>query len=1013
MMLGLRGRARERNRAAGPSEKPYRMSRTDEDYPLVRVPHGARYPWFNVAVQRFGQLSDLTQFLLGATLGAGLSFWGAFWAFTLGSVILEVICIFVGIAGMREGLSTSLLARWTGFGRYGSSLIGLVVAVSLFGWFGIQTAVFAAGLHSMIKYLPLWLWCIITGLGVTVLVLKGFKAMGWTAFVTVPAFLGLAGWAMSVQISKHSVGSLIASRPFGPHMSIATGATIVAGSYIVGAVTTPDMTRFNRNTGDVVKQTLVGISLGEYVLGLAGVLLAYAVKSSDVVAIITASSGVAGVIILISATVKINNWNLYSASLGLINVVQSLTGVRLHRVAITVGIGVLGSILASAGILSRLTDFLTLLGVLTPPVAGIMVAEYFVVRRWRSVLDASRRLGRLPETEPTWVPATIVLWAGAALIGWFSEYHHWPGTPALNSLLIAGVGYAIAAGLGLARGARDVPVQQPEPVQSVAASHPAWPYRPPSAVEIPRRASGRSHHLRIGIDVGGTNTDAVLLDGDTVLATVKRPTSADVLSGVVAAVDALLVGSGAAPGSVTAVMIGTTQFVNALVEADGLVPTAAIRLGLPATAALPPMVDWPKRLRDAIGGHVYLCRGGNEYDGREIAPLDEDELRKVAADIAAIGLRSVAITSVFSPVSAEFELRAADLIAAELGGVHVSLSHEIGRIGLLPRENATIVNAALRDLAVTIVDAFGRALGRAGITAPLLLSQNDGTLMDVEYARRYPVATFASGPTNSMRGAAYLSGLADCAVVDVGGTTTDVGMLSGGFPRQSSTEAQLAGVRTNVRIPDVLSLGVGGGSLVSDGPVVGPRSVGYRLTEEALVFGGSTLTATDLAVAGGYAEIGDPSLVVHLDPELVRAGLASIARRIAETVDRMRTSAGPLPVVAVGGGSVLIPEDLPGFDDVRRPENFAVANAIGAAIAQVGGEVDRVFQVPEGRRVAVLKQARAEAAERAQQAGARPGTISIVDVEEVPLAYLPGGATRIRVKAVGDLDVRRLEDGHA
>jgi cytosine permease len=430
------------------------MGWTDEDYPLERVPRDARCSWLNVAVQRFGQLSDLTQFLLGATLGAGLTFWGAFWAFTLGSVILEVICVFVGIAGMREGLSTSLLARWTGFGRYGSALIGLIIVVSLLGWFGIQTAVFAEGLHSLIRGLPLWGWCMITGLGVTVLVLKGFKAMGWTAFVTVPAFLALAGWAMSVQLSHHGVGDLIASPPFGRPMSIATGATIVAGSYIVGAVTTPDMTRFNRSAGDVVKQTLLGVSLGEYVVGLAGVLLAYAVRSSDVIAIITVSSGAAGVIILISATVKINNWNLYSASLGLTNTVESLTGVRLHRVAVTVGIGVLGSILAAVGILRRFVDFLTLLGVLTPPVAGIMAAEYFIVRRWRPALDASRPLGRLPEAEPAWVPATIVVWAGAALVGWLSEQHRWPGVPALSSLLVAGVGYMTAAGLGLVRGGR-------------------------------------------------------------------------------------------------------------------------------------------------------------------------------------------------------------------------------------------------------------------------------------------------------------------------------------------------------------------------------------------------------------------------------------------------------------------------------------------------------------------------------------------------------------------------------
>ncbi|MBB5081966.1 purine-cytosine permease family protein [Nonomuraea endophytica] len=427
----------------------------DEDYPLERVPKSARFPWFNVAVQRFGQLSDLTQFLLGATLGAGLSFWDAFWAFTLGSVILEVVCIFVGIAGMREGMSTSLLARWTGFGRYGSTIIGVIITLSLFGWFGVQTGVFAAGLHAIMPWLPFWLWALVAGLGVTLLVIKGFKAMGMTAFITVPAFLGLAGWAIWVELSRHDLGTLVASTPFGEPMTIATGATIVAGSYIVGAVTTPDMTRFNRSTGDVVKQTLVGISLGEYVLGLAGVLLAYAVKSSDVIAIITASSGVIGVIVLISATVKINNWNLYSAVLGLLNAVESTIGIRLHRVAVTVGVGVLGSLLAAAGILERFTDFLLILGVVTPPIAGIMVAEYFVVRRWRPVLDASRERGTLPETEPTWVPATLVIWAVSALTGWLSEHYQWFGIPALTSLILAGALYIAAGKLGLVRGTRE------------------------------------------------------------------------------------------------------------------------------------------------------------------------------------------------------------------------------------------------------------------------------------------------------------------------------------------------------------------------------------------------------------------------------------------------------------------------------------------------------------------------------------------------------------------------------
>jgi N-methylhydantoinase A/oxoprolinase/acetone carboxylase beta subunit len=522
--------------------------------------------------------------------------------------------------------------------------------------------------------------------------------------------------------------------------------------------------------------------------------------------------------------------------------------------------------------------------------------------------------------------------------------------------------------------------------------------------------------MRIGIDVGGTNTDAALLsDDNAVVAGTKSPTTADVTSGVAAAVAALLAAPGADgrptdPAAVNAVMIGTTHFLNALIEGERLAKVAAVRLGLPATAALPPMVDWPERLRDVVGGARYLCHGGREFDGRMLSPLDPDELREVAADIRAKGLRSIAISSVFSPAAAEDEIRAARILTAELGDldVHVSLSHEIGRVGLLARENATIVNASLRDLAEHIVDAFGEALAGAGITAPFFISQNDGTLMDIGHARRYPVATFASGPTNSMRGAAFLSGLTDCAVVDVGGTTADVGILVGGFPREAAGESEAAGVRTNFRIPDVLSLGIGGGSLVAADGEVGPRSVGYRLTEDALVFGGDVLTATDVAVAAGGAVIGDAGAVAGVDRAFAERALARIAERLAETVDRMRTSPEPLPVVAVGGGSILLPGGLPGFPDVRRPAHFDVANAVGAAIAQVGGEVDRVFQVPEGKREQVLATARAEAVRRAEESGARPGTVHIVDVEEVPLAYLPGGATRVRVKAVGELDLARL-----
>ena len=354
----------------------------------------------------------------------------------------------------------------------------------------------------------------------------------------------------------------------------------------------------------------------------------------------------------------------------------------------------------------------------------------------------------------------------------------------------------------------------------------------------------------------------------------------------------------------------------------------------------------------------------------------------------------------------DVELAAAEVVEKVFDGVPVSLGHEVGSIGLLERENATVLNASLRGLADRIVAGFQDAVRELGITAPLYISQNDGTLMGADYSNRYPVATFASGPTNSMRGAAHLSGQVDCAVIDIGGTTSDIGILRGGFPREASLAIEISGVRTNFRMPDVLSLGIGGGSLVDaeDGDIrVGPRSIGHLITERALVFGGDTLTATDVAVAAGMTEVGDPSLVADVDPGVAREAIEWIRLRIAEALDRMKTVAGPIPVVLVGGGSILLADDLPGASQVTRPQHFPVANAIGAAIAQVGGQVDRIVSLDEVDRAEALASAHREATQRCVAAGALPESIQIVDVEEIPLAYLPSNAVRIRVKAVGTL----------
>jgi N-methylhydantoinase A/oxoprolinase/acetone carboxylase beta subunit len=510
--------------------------------------------------------------------------------------------------------------------------------------------------------------------------------------------------------------------------------------------------------------------------------------------------------------------------------------------------------------------------------------------------------------------------------------------------------------------------------------------------------------LRIGIDVGGTNTDAVVMDGNAVLSAIKASTTEDVISGVRNAMETAIAAAGTARDKIRHVMIGTTHFTNAVIERKHLSPVAAIRLGLPAAACLPPMVNWPQDLRRAVGDHGYMLRGGYEYDGRVLSELDLDGLDAIAETIIAEGIGAASITSIFGPINDAMEITARDRLLARVPHLKIVLSNEIGRIGLLERESAAILNASLLGLAARTVAAFERALDDCGLSCGFSITQNDGTLMNADKVRRFPVLTFASGPTNSMRGAAFLTGIKDAIVVDIGGTTSDVGVLVNGFPRQASTTVDIGGVRTNFRMPDVFAVGLGGGSLVSpDGTGIGPQSVGYRITSEALVFGGQTLTATDIIVGSGKADIGDAAALTDLPRHTVQQALGAIERTLFEAVERCRTSAEIVPVIAVGGGSILMPERL-GDLLTLRPENFGVANAVGAAIAQISGEVDRVFSLSKMSREAALASAEAESRASAVAAGARAQTIEVIEREDVPLAYLPGNATRIRVRVVGDMD---------
>src|SRR4051794_21626745 len=507
---------------------------------------------------------------------------------------------------------------------------------------------------------------------------------------------------------------------------------------------------------------------------------------------------------------------------------------------------------------------------------------------------------------------------------------------------------------------------------------------------------------RIGIDVGGTNTDAVFLEDGRVAYAVKTSTTEDVTGGILAALARLTGHPEVARGGIDSVVIGTTHFVNAVIQRRNLAKVAAIRIGLPASASLPPFCDWPDDLAGLVRGAVFMLEGGHEYDGREFMPFDEAGMRIAARQIRDNGLRSVAIAASFSPLDPAHEERARAILAEECPETSITLSHTLGRIGLLERENAALLNAALADLARVTIAGFREAIAASRIAAPLYLTQNDGTVMSAETAMALPVMSFASGATNSMRGAAFLSGLQDAMVVDVGGTSSDIGQLRRGFPREANSVVEIGEVRTLFRMPDLFSIGLGGGSIVQPDPLrVGPESVGYRLTEEALAFGGSTMTATDAAVAAGIVKIGDARKAAGVPPDLARAVLDLARAKLEDAIDRMKTEAGDVPLIAVGGGAFLVPDRLAGISEVIRVAHGDCANAVGAAIAQISGETDQVYR--DMTREAAIAAAEAQAVERAIAAGADRASLQIVDVEDMPLAYLPGNALRVRVRVAGEM----------
>ena len=381
----------------------------------------------------------------------------------------------------------------------------------------------------------------------------------------------------------------------------------------------------------------------------------------------------------------------------------------------------------------------------------------------------------------------------------------------------------------------------------------------------------------------------------------------------------------------------------------------------------------------------------------------------------------VAIVGVFSPLDHQglHEETCKRLMLEQDPSLSVVCSHTVGGVGLLERENATILNASILNLARRTVRAFCDAMTKLRLDCPLFLTQNDGTLTDASTAAELPIKTFASGPTNSMTGAAFLASLdrganrvtseTQVLVIDVGGTTSDVcALLPSGFPRQAPNFVEVGGVRTAFSMPEVLSVGLGGGSRVfydpsSDCVHVGPESVGHYLTSQAFVFGGDVMTTTDIVVASGKAEIGDVKRAQAIAGNVVTKARAEIKKILERAVEDMKVSDLPVTLLLVGGGSIVQMDDLKGVAKCIIPPHHDSANAVGAAIAKVAGEVDSIEILADRDEKVILEEAKRQAIEAAVARGADREDVKIVAIDKIPLQYVTNKATRLIIKAVGRL----------
>ncbi|HIH98163.1 MAG TPA: cytosine permease [Thermoplasmata archaeon] len=354
------------------------------DYALIPVPQKERRTLLNQLLVNMGYVICLAGLFAGGTLGMGIDFKSALIATIIGSSILATYAGLQAKTAARWGVSTPVLARYP-FGRFGAAAVAILIFIlNGIGWFAYETALFGITVHEMF---PDAIWADPTiaiiwgGILMTITAIYGYRAIGFLSFLAVPLILVLAtGGLFAAMQSLGSFQALLAARPPGEPLTISAGITITVGYFAIGAACQPDVARYAKSERVATIAAVIAFLIGNVWILIAGVamILATSVAGIGTTPNLPASMVALGLGAGALAVSALGQWttndnNLYTGSLALINIIP----IPKKILAVVVGVG--GTIIAAIGIYEYWIPWLVILGTFVPPVAGIMIADHFVL----------------------------------------------------------------------------------------------------------------------------------------------------------------------------------------------------------------------------------------------------------------------------------------------------------------------------------------------------------------------------------------------------------------------------------------------------------------------------------------------------------------------------------------------------------------------------------------------------------------------------------------------------------